>query len=371
MSPSPVSRRRFLATLGAGAAAFAAARTFAAQSASAAGSEPARRLGVCLVGLGSYSTEQLAPALALTRHAHLTAVVTGTPAKAANWKARHRLTDDCIYDYASMDRLRDNPAVDIVYVVTPPGLHEEHTIRAARAGKHVICEKPMAPTAAACERMVTACRDAGVRLGIGYRLHYDPFHLEAARLARDATYGAVRSGEAVFSYRIGRWGGWRLDPALAGEGPLWDIGVYTVQAAHTGTQAIPVAVAAAESLRSDQGWSFAIPEGHAYALEFPDGTLFRGRSSYREQGNRMRVAAERGSWEISPAYGYNGLRGTTPSGPLSFPTVNQQALQIDAFARHVLLDEPNLVPGEMGLRDIRVLEAVVRSAREGTRIPLS
>ena len=153
-------------------------------------------LGVALVGLGSLSTSQIAPALQKTRHCKLAGIVTGTPAKAAQWQAKYGLPNRSVYDYASMDRMADNPDIDIVYVVTPNAMHGEHSIKAARAGKHVFCEKPMEVTTARCQEMISACKSAARQLGIAYRCQFEPNHLECIRLAKERVFGRTLMIEA-------------------------------------------------------------------------------------------------------------------------------------------------------------------------------
>ena len=136
------------------------------------------KLGLVLVGLGTYSTGELAPALEETAHCYLAGVVSGDQGKCEQWKQQHNLKDQNIYSYETFDRIKDNPEIDIVYVVLPNSMHKEFVIRAARAGKHVITEKPMATSVEDCQEMIDACRNAGVMLSIGYRLHFDPFNQE-------------------------------------------------------------------------------------------------------------------------------------------------------------------------------------------------
>ena len=120
-----------------------------------------KKLGVALVGLGTYAAGQLAPALQQTVHCYLAGIVTGTPSKAAAWKEKYNIPDKNIYSYDNFDTIKDNPDIDIVYVVLPNSMHAAYTIRAAQAGKHVICEKPMALTVADCDAMIAACKKAG------------------------------------------------------------------------------------------------------------------------------------------------------------------------------------------------------------------
>ena len=174
------SRRDFLRGLLGGAALLAADMNLLAQA--ALEKNNGRPLGVALLGLGRYAAGELAPALQKTKLCRLVGVVTGTPEKAEKWAKDYNLDKKNIYNYETLDRIAENKDIDIVYVVTPPGRHAEFTVRAAKAGKHVISEKPMATSVVECDRMIAACKAAKVQLGVGYRLHYDPFHLELARL---------------------------------------------------------------------------------------------------------------------------------------------------------------------------------------------
>src|SRR5690606_13779590 len=142
-------------------------------------------LGWALVGLGSLRKNQIAPALLKTTHSKLAAVVTGTPAKGVEWREKYGLAESRVYDYGNFDRIIDDKEVDVVYIVLPNSMHHEYVIRAAKAGKHVFCEKPMANTAKECREMIAACEKAGVKLGIGYRCQFEAHHREAIRFARE------------------------------------------------------------------------------------------------------------------------------------------------------------------------------------------
>jgi glucose-fructose oxidoreductase len=179
------ARRTFLRQLSVGGAVVAAGINFPllAQTHSAA-VLPGKKLGVALLGLGRYATGQLAPALKLTGNCELRGVVSGHPEKISQWQKDFSLPENNCYTYENFDLIADNPAIDIVYVVTPPGRHAEFAIRAAKAGKHVISEKPMATSVADCDAMIAACQAAKVKLSIGYRLHFDPYLKELMRLQR-------------------------------------------------------------------------------------------------------------------------------------------------------------------------------------------
>ena len=332
---------------------------------------PAKSLGVALVGLGSLSTNQIAPALQKTKNCRLAAIVTGTPAKAARWKAQYTIPDRSIYTYETMSRMADNPDIDIVYVVTPNALHAEHTIKAAEAGKHVLCEKPMEVSSEKCQAMIAACKKAGRQLAIGYRCQFEPHHLECVRLARTKTFGDVRMIEAGFGFSIGDPAQWRLHRALSGGGPLMDVGIYALQATRMMTGEEPILVSAQET-KTDLVKFREVEESMTYELKFPSGVIASCSTTYKVNGlNRFTVFAERGSYGMDPAYNYGGNRGWRSDGvPLRFPEIDVFAAELDDFAQCIADGRPTKVPGEEGLRDIRVMTAAYESARTGRAVRL-
>ena len=355
----PVSRRHFLAQLSAaGALALAPRSLLAAPS-------PARPLGVALVGLGGYSTGQLGPALKLTQHCRLAGVVTGSPEKGKRWAKEYGFPETSIYGYDTMARMADNPDIDIVYVVTPNALHARDTIAAARAGKHVICEKPMAVSVAECDAMMAACREAKVKLAIGYRLHYDPFHEELRRLVRTQEFGPFLKMDGGFAFTMGNMQ-WRAQRKLAGGGPLMDLGVYVIQEACMAGGAAPVAITAQERPKRRPEFFADVEESLDWTMEFANGARATGYTSYNDNRNDFRAEAKGGWYEVGPAYSYGGLRAATSRGPVDVaPLKSQQALQIDDFARAVRDDQPSIIPGEMGRRDMVIVEAIYASAAAG------
>lgn len=368
----PSSRRDFLARFAAGSAALLAG----ASSVSCSPAEPpppppgVRKLGIALVGLGHYSTDLLAPALRETRLCRLAGIVTGSPAKAERWMRLYGIPKANVYDYATMDRIADNPEIDIIYVVTPHGLHAEHTIRAARAGKHVICEKPMALNVADCDAMIRACREAKVKLQIGYRLHYHAGHQELMRIARDRDLGLPLTMEGAHGFRAGSKA-WRMTQKLAGGGPLMDVGVYVVQAACCLAGAAPIAVTAKEDPKTRPEIFDECEETLRWTMEFADGSSGRFMTTFNDGANSFQGSGPNGRIELSPAFSYRGVRGRTHRGALDIPNINQQAAQMDAFAANILEDTPVIVPGEMGRRDMQIITAIYEAARTGRRIEVS
>jgi glucose-fructose oxidoreductase len=364
---TPVSRRTFLHHVSLAGSAVAFARPLSTLAAATGGE---RKLGVALLGLGSYSTYQLAPALEHTRYCRLAGVVTGTPEKGRHWQKRHNLNPGSVYSYETMDRLADNPDIDIVYVVTPPGTHRDFVVRAAKTGKHIICEKPMANSVAECDEMIAACRAAGRKLSIGYRLQFEPHYNEMERLARDPSFGPFTRMRGANGFRLsGRI--WRIDKQLAGGGPLMDMGIYVIQAACRAALAAPVAIIAHEDKKQRPELFNEVEEAIRWTMEFPGGATCEGFTTYDDGVGNFRAENDHDWLELNPAYGYGGLNGVTSRGPMNVPNTPQQAVQMDDFARCILDDRPTAVPGEMGRRDLAIIEAIYASAAQhGARVPV-
>ena len=332
-----------------------------------------RKLGIALVGLGNYSSGQLAPALQETEHCYLAGIVTGTPSKAEEWKERYNIPEKNVYNYETFDQISQNPDIDIIYVVLPNSLHAEYTIRAAKAGKHVICEKPMATSVEDCQRMIEACNQNDVKLSIGYRLHFEPHHQRVMELGQEQLYGPVQKMEAAHSFVIGdNPDVWRLDKELAGGGPLMDLGIYCVQGAIYTVGEAPTAVTASFGEVTKPKLFDEVEETITWQMEFPNGAVANCSTSYNDRGNLLYGEAENGWWRLQPAYSYSGIDGeTSKEGDMGLPQVNQQARQMDDFAMRIKNNEPTPVPGEMGMRDVKILYAIYEAARTGKRVEIS
>lgn len=331
-----------------------------------------KKLGLALVGLGSYSSGQLAPALQETEKCYLSGIVTGTPSKTEEWKTKYKIPEKNIYSYETIDRVKENPDIDIIYIVLPNGLHAEYTIRAAEAGKHVICEKPMATSVKDCQRMIDACNKNGVKLSIGYRLHFEPHNQRVMELGQQQVYGPVKTIESANSFIIGgNPDRWRLDKELGGGGPLMDMGVYCVQGACYTTGETPLAVTAKFGEVTRPEYFKEVEQSISWQMEFPNGAVANCSSSYNDSVSRLYTQAENGWWRLEPAYGYSGIKGVTSEGPMDYPQVNQQARQMDAFAECILENKQTRVPGEMGMRDVKILMAIYEAARTGQRVKVS
>ena len=320
-----------------------------------------KKLGIALVGLGGYSTYQLAPALQDTEHCYLAGIVTGTPAKEKVWANTYHIPKENIYTYSNFDSIKDNKDIDIVYVVLPNSMHAQFSVRAARAGKHVICEKPMAMNVAECDEIIKACDDNGVKLGIGYRLHSEPYTQEVKRFVREKTFGNITDmvSEAAYVSR-GNPDQWRLDKKLSGGGALMNMGCYAIQGLIYGCGENPISVTAQE-LSTRPEYFKATDETITAQFKFPNNVKGEMLTSHNQRANTLRVNCEKGWYELDPASTYIPLAGRTSNGPLQFKQESQQKLQMDDFAKHILFNAPNLAPGQMGKRDMMIVEAIYDS----------
>jgi glucose-fructose oxidoreductase len=364
-SISVLSRRDFLRNLSITTAGLALAPNYVCKLLA---QNNGRKLGIAMLGLGNYAANQLAPALRETKLCQLTAVVTGHPEKGEKWVSQYNLKRENLYSYENLDRIADNRDVDIVYVVTPPALHPEFTIRAAKAGKHVISEKPMATSVADCDRMIDACKKAKVQLGIGYRMHYDLFRKELMRIVQTQEFGPFIKMAGNFSFVMNQHQ-WRIEKKLAGGGAMMDLGIYVVQAAIQAANANPLSVTAHEEPKQRPDFFNETEETLKFTLNFANGATCEGTTSFNGQGNNFRAEGGKGWFEMSKgAFSYNGGVGQTSKGPLNFPWINQQAAQMDDFAECVLTGRKTPVAGEMGRSHIAIISAVYEAARTGRTV---
>jgi glucose-fructose oxidoreductase len=327
------------------------------------------RLGVALVGLGYYSTDLLAPALQLTQKCYLAGIVTGTPAKAEKWKQQYKIPDKNIYNYESFDSIANNPDIDVIYIVLPPSMHMEYSVRAAKAGKHVWCEKPMAVTEAECRKMIDACNQNKVKLSIGYRMHHEPNTKEIMRYAKTRPYGNIKTVTAAAGYFDPRTDHWKQKKAMGG-GVMHDMGVYPLNAVRYSTALEPISVSAQQSTTRPEIYK-EVAETMVFDLEFPGGITAHCETSFGKGMNDLMVACQKGWYKLSPFQAYNGINGETSDGKkLSAPIANEQATQMDDDAVAIMDNKPVLVPGEEGLKDIRIVEAIYRSVAEKKRVTI-
>ncbi len=359
-------RRDFLKKTALGFGAFATAPVFSFLSEYAPYEyAEEKKLGIALVGLGNYSTNKLAPAFEHTKHCRLAGVVTGTPAKEKEWMDKHNIPKANVYNYENFDQIADNEDIDIVYVVLPNSMHADYVIRAAQAGKHVICEKPFDVSVKKAATAVEACEKVGVLLQIGYRCRYDPYHMELMRIGREKPLGDIKLIRSEMSFYGVNGSNWRYtDRNLAGGGALMDVGIYAIQGARYTTGMEPISVSA-NSFRTFPNKMDGMEETIVFTLEFPGDVAATLSSSYAARNDYITVSAEKGNYGLTPSYGYAPAQGYIKNEKMDFPHYNQQAVQMDAFAKNIMEGTPVIANGEMGLQDMRIIEAIYKSAKKG------
>ena len=310
----------------------------------------------------------------MSKQCQLAGIISGTPAKIEQWQKRYNIAPKNCYNYQNFDEIAANKDIDVVYVVVPNGLHKEYTIRAAKAGKHVIVEKPMAVSVADCEAMIAACQAAGVQLAMGYRLHYEPYHLELKRLGQEKVFGQVRLIEVSLGYRLAGIPptDWHLKKALSGGGSLMNLGVYCIQSCRYVLGEEPIAVTAQFGPVQHKELYTEVEESITWQLEFPSGAVATSTSANNVSVDRFYASADDGFFELSPAVSYGPFRGRTSAGVLTFPDINQQAAQLDGIGQVLLANQPlpSHITGIEGLKDIRVIEAIYQAAKTGQRVRL-
>ncbi len=324
------------------------------------------KLGVALVGLGRYSTGQLAPGLQKTEHCELRGIVTGSPEKIPVWQEEYGIPDNNVYNYDTMHEVADNDDIDIIYVVTPPGLHAEHSIIGAEAGKHVWCEKPMAMDEEECKAIIEAANKNRVQLTVGYRMQHEPNTQTIIKYGRQETYGAITGVETGAGYSGAHPDpdDWRRNPDLGG-GALYDMGVYPINAARYSTGMEPVAVRGRQWSEREEMYS-NVDEFTDFEMRFANDMIAKGETSFGKSSNYLDVDCTDGWYRLEPMQSYTGVQGETSSGTQLPPDPNhQQARQMDNDALAIKENQEPIVPGEDGLADIRIVKAIMESSRRG------
>ncbi len=329
-------------------------------------------LRVAIMGLGSYGT-RVAEAMQACKMAELVGVISGTPSKIKNWQSKYNIAEKNCYNYENFDLIKDNPDIDAVYVITPNALHHDQVIRVAKAGKHVICEKPMALNAKEGQEMIDACRKANVKLLVGYRMHFEPKTLEIIRMRKEGELGKIMFFQGLCGFRIGDPAQWRLNKQLAGGGSLMDIGIYAINGARYMVGEEPLWVTAQETKTNPEKFKEGVDETIQFQFGFPGGAVASCLSSYNMSNlDRFFLTAEKGFAELQPSTGYGPIRGRTNKGELNHQHVTHQTVQMEKMAGIILANEPAQVPvdGEEALKDLKIIDAIYLAVKTGKKINL-
>jgi len=338
---------------------------------------PGRKVGWAVVGLGQLALEEIMPAFAGAHSSELVAVVSGHAEKARKVADAYGIKPEAIYDYESYDRLAQNERVEIIYIVLPNSMHAEFTMRGLKAGKHVLCEKPMAVSVEEGERMIAAAKEAKRMLGIAYRLHYEPLNRRVMEMCARKEFGKIKTFESSNCQDV-QAPDIRLSKTLGG-GPVGDVGIYSINAARTATGEEPIEVTAMAHHPTDDPRFREVPESVVFTLRFPSGVLANCDCSFGTgESRRYRVHCADGWIEMDPAFSYRGLRLGTRRGAakeaenaeLLIEQVNHFAAEMDHFSDCVLHGKALRTPGEMGLADLRVVAAIYEAARTGRVVKL-
>ena len=341
---------------------------------------PEKRVGFAVVGLGDLALKQIIPAFGESKKAKLVALVSGERDKALQTAREHGVPERSLYDYKTYDQLKDNPDVQVIYIVLPNGLHAEYTVRGAQAGKHILCEKPMANSVAECEQMIAACNKADRHLMVAYRIQYEPYNRLMQKWVREKKYGAVKVIEGANGQDQGDPNQWRQNKKLAGGGALPDVGLYCLNTFRFLLGEEPEEVFAMSHQPANDPRFKEVEESMIFQLRFPGGVLCNAVTSYgTHRTQRYRVNTADGWFGMDPAFAYKGLEAEAAhaegmieyKGHPSLMPKDQFALELDHMAECVLENRKPYTPGEEGLQDQRIMEALYASAATGKPVKLT
>ncbi len=334
------------------------------------------RAGYAVVGLGGIAQQAVLPAFAHSQKARLVAVVSGDKSKAERLAGQFHAERH--YSYAEFGDCLKNPEVEAVYIATPPGEHEKHTVQAARAKKHVLCEKPLATTVDECRRMVSACRKAGVQFMTAYRKYFEPASVALKKIISSGDLGRldiIHTAFTEFRPAGDSSPGWLFQRKLSGGGPLMDLGIYCINTSRWLLNEDPVE-ARAVSWSRDRKRFKEVEEGISFGLRFPSGLVLQGTSSWGSVlMSFIQVHGQKGWASLAPAYAFEDDRRLTAkiagkSINEEFKAIDEFALELDAFSTCIRENRRPEPDGVQGMRDIVIIDAIYRAAKIGRPVPI-
>ncbi|WP_132535979.1 Gfo/Idh/MocA family protein [Pedobacter psychrotolerans] len=329
-------------------------------------------LRVAIMGLGGYGT-RVAEAMKACTKAKLVGVISGTPSKIKEWQTKYNIPEKNCYNYNNFDEVKNNPDIDAIYVITPNALHHSQVIRVAAAGKHAICEKPMALNAKEGQEMIDACKKANVKLLVGYRMHFEPQTLEVIRMRNAGDFGKIMFFQGQCGFKAGDPGQWRLNKALAGGGSMMDIGIYAINGARYMVGEEPIWVTAQETKTDPIKFKEGVDETIQFQLGFPNGAIASCLSSYNiNHLDRFFMSGDKGFAEMQPSTGYGPIKGRTHKGELTQPVTTHQTIQMDEMATIIFEDKKPVVDvnGEEGLKDLKIIDSIYQAVKTGKKVNL-
>jgi predicted dehydrogenase len=331
-------------------------------------------LRVAIMGIGTYGNI-VARALQASTKAKLVGVVSGSPAKVKDWQTKYGIPDKNVYNYDNFEDIKNNPDIDAIYVIVPNFLHKPYVLRAAKTGKHIISEKPLGLTGKEAQEIVDGCKKAGVKLLVGYRMHFEPKNLEIIAMRKAGDFGKIKYFTGNGGFRIGDPTQWRLDKAKAGGGSMMDIGIYAINGARYMIGEDPIWVTAQEAPKSDPvKFKEGVDETITFQMGFPSGVIAQCLSTYAMNNvDRFLMIGERGYAELQPANGYGPLKGKTHRGELkAVSPPMQQTIQMDEMAGIFLEGKTAVVPvdGEEAVKDAKIIDAIYAAVKSGQKVSL-
>ncbi len=341
---------------------------------------PAERIGFAVIGLGRLAVNQIIPAFAQSKKARLVALVSGSPEKAGLLAAQYGVKQASVYSYEGLEKIKDNPEIQCVYIVLPNAMHAEYTVRSAAAGKHVLCEKPMATSSIEAQRMIDACAKAGRKLMIAYRCQYEVYNRLIIDAVKGKKLGTIGLLEAANLQNQADDGQWRLKKALAGGGSLPDVGLYCLNGSRAILNEEPYEVSAYISSPSGDPRFREVEDTVSFTLRFPSGAIANCSSSYGlHETRRFRIYGSDGSISLENAFAYHGQeltltrkdQGIESASRQMLEAKNQFALELDHMATCIAKNLTPHTPGEEGLQDHRIMEAIYQSAQSGQPVKVA
>lgn len=330
-------------------------------------------LRVAIMGLGSYGT-RVAEAMQACTKAKLVGVISGTPSKVADWQKKYNIPAKNCYNYSNFDEVKNNPDIDAVYVITPNGLHHDQVLRVAKAGKTVICEKPMALNAKQGQEMVDACKKANVKLLVGYRMHFEPHTLEVIRMRNAGEFGKISFFQGLCGFKIGDPTQWRLNKELAGGGSMMDIGIYAINGARYMTGEDPIWVTAQETKTDFVKFKDGVDETIQFQFGFPSGATASCLSSYNMNNlDRFFLNGDKNYAELYPSTGYGPIKGRTKRGEIVQPVTTHQTVQMDEMADILFNGKQPIVAidGNEAVKDLKLIDAIFLAAKTGQKVKVT
>jgi predicted dehydrogenase len=333
-----------------------------------------KRVGYAVVGLGHIAEHAVLPAFRHAQKSRLIALVSSDANKAKRLAGRFHA-----HEYFTCDRFEEclrNPEVEAVYIATNNSTHLNFTRRTAAAGKHVLCEKPLANTSEECRQMVEACRRGKVKLMTAYRKYFEPATVDLKKLIASRKLGQLKLIHSAFTFNLPAHQVWHLSRELAGGGSLWDVGVYCVNAVRWLTGLEPLE-ASAYAWTSDPGRFREVEESISFQLKFPAGLYVQASSSFAAaKASFLQIHAEKGWVALDPAFAFNeprrlfGQIGAKGFGK-TYKPVEEFHLELDHLAACIRANREPEPDGVTGMRDVAIMEAIYEAASSGHSVAIT